>query len=73
MGRFKWAVQPSVMETYDQQVFQRANNVDQTDSDGNIEGNDKFKERELKKSSHLSQLWSIMSMDQTYILVKLLI
>ena len=51
MGRFKWAVQPSAMETSDQQVFQRANNVNQTDSDGNIEGNDKFKERELKKSS----------------------
>ena len=51
MGRFKWAVQPSIMETSVQQECQRANNSDQTDSDGNIEGNYKFKERELKKSS----------------------
>ena len=31
---------------------QESNNRDQTDSDNDIEGNDKFKERKLKESSH---------------------
>ena len=30
---------------------QESNNINQTDSDDDIEGNDKFKERELKESS----------------------
>ena len=38
------------METSDKNA-QESNNIDQMDSDDDIEGNDKFKERELKESS----------------------
>ena len=52
---------------------QESNNIDQMDSDDDIEGNDKFKERELKESLHIFQPSCIMLMDQTYLPMKLLI
>ena len=36
-----------------------SNNSDQTDSDDDIEGNDKFKEKELKESSSPSEIVNI--------------
>ena len=46
-----------------------SNSSDQTDSDDDIDGNDKFKERELNESSAPC----MMLMDQIDLLVKLLI
>ena len=50
-----------------------SNNRDQSGSDDDIEGNDKFKERELKESSSHFQLSCVMLMDLTYLPVKFLI
>ena len=50
-----------------------SNDSDQTDSEDDVDGNDKFKERDLKKSSWFFQLTCIILMDQTYHPVKLLI
>ena len=47
------------------------NNKDQTDSDDDMEGKDKFKERELKESSSNFPCKTLM--DQTHLPMKLLI
>ena len=44
-------------------------NKNDIDSDDDIEGNDKFKEKERKDSSRIFQLWCITFMDKTYLLV----
>ena len=46
-----------------------SDNSDQTDSDDDIEGKDKFKERELNESSPPFPLSWIILMDQTYLLI----
>ena len=50
-----------------------SNNRDQVDSDDDVEGNDKFKERELNESSSPFPTVMYSVMDQTYIPVKLLL
>ena len=52
-------------------IPERLNNKDQTDSDNDIEGKDKFKERELKESSSHFPYKTLM--DQTHLPMKLLI
>ena len=51
MGKFKWAVRFRVTETSTNKNAKESYNSDQSDSDGDIVGSDKLKEKKLKKSS----------------------
>ena len=61
---------PALRKLLTDKNTQESNNIDQMDSNDDIEGNDKFRRRSLL---HIFQLPCIMLMNQTYLPMKLLI